>query len=544
MSERNRLEQLLRNGSITRREFLARAAALGIAGGIAPALLSEAAFAEAPKKGGRLRMGVTDANTSDSLDPAPSVTIMQANITHGQLMNNLVEIDHGGTPIPELAESWESTPDASQWTFELRKGVEFHNGKTLEAQDVIDTFNHHRGEDSKSGAKGLLESITDIKADGKNTVVFSLSGGSADFPFITSEFHMSIFPAGTKTAGQFDKGIGTGPYMLESYDPGVRALVKRNPNYWKAGRAHFDEVETLGIADTPARTNALRTGEIDLMNRCERKTVHLLKQTPGIEVDQTTGTQHYALAMHTGKPPFDNNDVRLALKYAIDRQAMLDTILRGTGVLGNDHPISRANRFHATDDEIPQRLYDPDRAKFHLEKAGYSMLEIPLDASDSAFVGAVDTGILYREHAARAGIDINVKRAARGRLLERHMAQVAVHDEFLGRPSDRGHDVLGRLRRWRSMERNALEARALQQAADRGPCVARRGEAPGGLRGDAAYCPQRGGRGGAGLRRRPDGPHHPAQARSDRLQHPDGWPAGPGALVVRLRQDEGSASPA
>ena len=410
MSERNRLEQLLRNGSITRREFFARAAALGIAGGIAPALLSEAAFAETPKQGGRLRMGVTDANTSDSLDPAPSVTIMQANITHGQLMNNLVEIDHEGTPIPELAGSWESTPDASQWTFELRKGVEFHNGKTLEAQDVIDTFNHHRGEDSKSGAKGLLESITDIKADGKNTVVFSLSGGSADFPFITSEFHMSIFPAGTKTAEQFDKGIGTGPYMLESYDPGVRALVKRNPNYWKAGRAHFDEVETLGIADTPARTNALRTGEIDLMNRCERKTVHLLKQTPGIEVDQTTGTQHYALAMHTGKPPFDNNDVRLALKYAIDRQAMLDTILRGTGVLGNDHPISRANRFHATDDEIPQRLYDPDRAKFHLKKAGYSMLEIPLDASDAAFVGAVDTGILYREHAARAGIDIEVKR--------------------------------------------------------------------------------------------------------------------------------------
>ena len=246
MSERNRLEQLLRDGSITRREFLARATALGIAGGVAPALLSEAAHAETPKKGGRLRMGVTDANTGDSLDPAPSVTIMQANITHGQLMNNLVEIDHEGTPIPELAESWESTPDASRWTFELRKDVEFHNGKTLEAQDVIDTYDHHRGEDSKSGAKGLLESITDIKADGKNTVVFSLSGGSADFPFITSEFHMSIFPAGTKTVQEFDKGIGTGPYMLESYNPGVRALVKRNPNYWKEGRAHFDEVETLG----------------------------------------------------------------------------------------------------------------------------------------------------------------------------------------------------------------------------------------------------------------------------------------------------------
>ena len=146
------------------------------------------------------------------------------------------------------------------------------------------------------------------------------------------------------------------------------------------------------------------------MNRCERKTVHLLKQTPGLEVVQTNGTQHYTAPMHTGLAPFDDNDVRLALKYAVDRQELLDNILRGTGVVGNDHPISRANRFHATDEEIPQREYDPDRARFHLKKAGYSTLAVTLQASDAAFVGAVDTGVLYREHAARAGIDITVDR--------------------------------------------------------------------------------------------------------------------------------------
>ena len=298
MSELDRMGRLLKEGRITRREFMARAAALG-AGVTVPALLSQAARAEEPQRGGRLRMGVTDAFTSDSLDPALSVTIMQALMTHGQLMNNLVEIDHEGNTIPELAESWESTPDASQWTFDLRKDVEFHNGKSLEAQDVIYSFNHHRGEDSKSGAKGILEAITDIKADGKHRVIFSLSGGSADFPFITSEFHMSIFPDGTKSVEEFNRGIGTGPYVLESFDPGVRALVKRNPNYWKAGRAHFDEVETLGIADISARTNALQTDEIDVMNRCERKTVHLLRQAEGIVVEQTNGTQHYTAPMHT-----------------------------------------------------------------------------------------------------------------------------------------------------------------------------------------------------------------------------------------------------
>ena len=409
MSEHDRIAHLLEDGRISRREFMARAAALG-AGATVPALLSEAAGAEEPKKGGRLRMGVTDAFTSDSLDPALSVTIMQALMTHGQLMNNLVEIDHEGNTIPELAESWESTPDASQWTFDLRKDVEFHNGKSLEAQDVIYSFNHHRGEDSKSGAKGILEAITDIKADGKHRVIFSLSGGSADFPFITSEFHMSIFPDGTKSVEEFNRGIGTGPYVLESFDPGVRALVKRNPNYWKAGRAHFDEVETLGIADISARTNALQTDEIDVMNRCERKTVHLLRQAEGIVVEQTNGTQHYTAPMHTELAPFDNNDVRLALKYAVDRQNLLDNILRGTGVLGNDHPISRANRYCATDEEIPQRPYDPDRAKFHLKKAGYDTLAVTIQAADAAFPGAVDTGVLMREHAVAAGIDITVER--------------------------------------------------------------------------------------------------------------------------------------
>ena len=138
--------------------------------------------------------------------------------------------------------------------------------------------------------------------------------------------------------------------------------------------------------------------------------MHLLRQAAGIVVEQTNGTQHYTAPMHTGLAPFDNNDVRLALKYAVDRQNLLDNILRGTGVLGNDHPISRANRYCATDEEIPQRPYDPDRAKFHLKQAGYDTLAVTIQASDAAFPGAVDTGVLMREHAASAGIDITVDR--------------------------------------------------------------------------------------------------------------------------------------
>ena len=96
--------------------------------------------------------------------------------------NCLVEIDHQGNPIPELAESWEASKDAATWTFKLRQGVEFHNGKTMTAEDVIFSINHHRGEDSKSAAKGIVDQIKDIRADGKYRVIFELIGGNADFP--------------------------------------------------------------------------------------------------------------------------------------------------------------------------------------------------------------------------------------------------------------------------------------------------------------------------------------------------------------------------
>ena len=406
MSKLKELEDLLSQGKITRREFIARMSALGLTAALSPVLLSTPAHAAKPKKGGRLRIGVGGGSTTDSLDPGQIPDVMPQNI-NWSIRNNLVEVDADGDTVPELAVSWESSPDASIWYFKLRPGVEFHNGKTLDAQDVIDSINHHRGKDSKSAAKGIVDPIKDLKADGKSTVVFYLEGGNADFPFIMSDYHLTIQPAGTKGA-EYEKGIGTGGYILVSHEPGVVALVKRNPNYWKEGRAHFDEVETFGIADVNSRTNALKTGQVDAMNRCETKTLHLLKRSPGIEVLQITCFKHYSFPMFTDMKPYDNNDVRLALKYAVDREQMVNIILRGAGVVGNDHPIAPIQRFHAS--KLPQRKFDPDKAKYHIKKAGAEGYTFRLHTSNGAFDGAVDAAVLYKESAAKAGINIEVVR--------------------------------------------------------------------------------------------------------------------------------------
>jgi peptide/nickel transport system substrate-binding protein len=247
----------------------------------------------------------------------------------------------------------------------------------------------------------------DLKADGKYTVVFTLKEGNADFPFIASDYHIPIVPTGTK-GKDYEKGIGTGPFSMVAWEPGVRFFGKRNPNYFREGRPYFDEVEIIGIADTNARTNALKTGQVDVMNRCEPKTFHLLEKTPGIRVLKLEGARHYTIPMMTTIKPYDNNDVRLGLKYAVDRELLVKQILGGYGYLGNDHPIPRNNKYFAKD--LPQRKHDLDKAKFHLKKAGMLDHTFNLHGADAAFPGAVDASVLIKESASKAGIKINVVR--------------------------------------------------------------------------------------------------------------------------------------
>ncbi|MBW2428229.1 MAG: ABC transporter substrate-binding protein [Deltaproteobacteria bacterium] len=406
MPKLEKLQQLLSEGRISRREFIARISALGLMAAVSPALLSGTAKAATPKKGGRFIIGITGGSTTDSMDPGTLTSNMNQNI-NWQIRNCLVEIDHNFNAIPELAESWGSTPDAKAWTFKLRKGIEFHNGKTMTAEDVIFSINHHLGEKSKSAAKGYLKNIENIKADGKHEVIFELSGGSADFPFILGDYHLTICPAGTE-GKEWEQGIGTGGYILESWEPGVRAFSKRNPNYWKVGRAHFDEIETLSITDTNARTNALKTGQINYMDRVELKTVHLMKRMPAINVTAVTGTAHYTIPMLVDQKPYNDNNVRMALKLAVNREELVKQILRGYGEPGNDHPIAPVNKYHAKN--LEQRKYDPEKANFYMKKAGMLDHTYNLHAADAAFAGAVDAAVLIKEQAKKAGININVVR--------------------------------------------------------------------------------------------------------------------------------------
>ena len=390
---------------VSRRGVLRGATALGAAAALGP-LGAGFARAQEPKRGGILRVGMKHGNTTDSYDPGiwdNAYAQVFATARHG----NLTEIAADGSLVGEVAESWEPSPDATVWTFKIRPGITFHSGKTVSAEDVIASIDYHRGEDSTSAAKPIVDPIVEMRSDGPDTVVVTLDAGNADFPYIVSDYHLAIMPA---KDGRIDPTSpdGCGGYVVDSYEPGVSATLSRNPDYWKPDRAHFDGLELLVILDAAARQNALIGGEVDVIDPVELSTVHLLERALGIKILSVTGNQHYVFPTDTRATPFDDNNVRLALKYAIDRDEMVEKILRGYGSVGNDHPIGASNRFHA--DGLEQHVYDPDRAKFHLKEAGLDGLQVSLSAAEAAFAGAVDAAVLYSASAVGAGITIDVVR--------------------------------------------------------------------------------------------------------------------------------------
>ncbi len=402
----NLLSQGKRN-LITRREFMQTMIAIGVTTSSASMLWSTDVEAQTVKKGGKLRAGIAHGATSDSLDPATWENGFE--LARAYSVNNyLTEVDHNSGVKSELAESWEASADAATWTFKIRQGVSFHNGKDLTADDVLASINHHRGEASQSAAKPILSPIKEIIADGSHTVVFNLESGNADFPFIMSDYHLPILPAKDDGSLDWQSGAGCGAYVQKTYDPGVRMDMEKNSNYWKSDRGHVDTVELISIIDPASRTNALVSGEVDIIDRVDLKTVNLLQRSPEVNIHETTGTQHYTFPMRTNIAPFDNNDVRLALKYAINREEILEKVLQGYGVIGNDHPIGSATKFYAAG--LEQTSYDPDRAKDHLKKAGMESLSVDLHTADAAYPGAVDASVLFAEHAKPAGININVVR--------------------------------------------------------------------------------------------------------------------------------------
>ena len=388
-------------GRLSRRSFLNRSVA---AGAVAAFGLPSVALAQdTPKQGGTLRMGMGGGETTDTLDPALAASQVPFAVSY-QWGDPLLYVTADGGLEPRLAEEYSSNDDGSVWTFKIRQGVKFHDGSDMSAKDVVATFERHSDKDSKSGALGVMEGISKIEQDGES-VVITLKTGNADLPYLLSDYHLMIQPNGGKDAP--DAGIGTGAYKVTSVEPGVRFAFDKNPDDWDKTRGHYDKVEIIVINDATARTSALQSGQVDAINRIDPKVAKLLGRSPGVQVNHVAGRGHYVFIMHCDVAPFDNKDLRLALKYGIKRQEMVDKILDGFGTVGNDTPINSAYPLFTP---LEQYEYDAAKAAEHYKASGHDGSPIELLVSDVAFPSAVDAASLFQQSAEAAGIPLTIKR--------------------------------------------------------------------------------------------------------------------------------------
>jgi peptide/nickel transport system substrate-binding protein len=412
MSDKKQFQELLtqeaKSGKLGRRDFMRYAIAAGMTVPLASGLWISDVAAATPKKGGKFRVGVHDGNTSDTFDPGTYVSVGMIQLAHAH-RSYLTEITAENTLGSDMADSWSASPDAKTWTFELNKNATFHNGKKFTSKDAIASLNHHRGEGSTSAAAALLAAVVDIKAKGDHAIVVELNQGSADLPYFMTDYHLVMCPAKADGSIEWDTMLGAGPYKIVDHRPGIGTNLVRHEGWHREG-AYFDEIEMLVLNDPNARQTALITDDVDAITSVDLKTMALMARNKNLVVENVASGSAITLPMFCDVDPYKDVNVRLALKYAINREELVEKIMFGTATVGNDYHVSSGMPYAPTD--IPQRPYDPDKAKFHLKKAGMSSLDVNLSAADSILPGAVDMCVLYSEHAKKAGIKINVVREA------------------------------------------------------------------------------------------------------------------------------------
>lgn len=403
LRERERLTAAAGQGA-SRRDMLGLLGALGIGASFGGTLIGAAttAHAQSPKKGGKIRVAGFGSSTADTLDPAKqSYSTDYCRCT--MFYNGLTELDDTMNPKLALAESIENDK-ATVWTIKLKKGIQFHNGKELTSEDVVFSLKRHHDPATGSKAKALADLMKEIVATGTHEVKITLSGPNADFPVVLGTYHFLIAQAGTT---DFSKGIGTGPFKCKEFTPGVRSIAVRNENYWKQGAGpYLDEIEFFGIPDVGARVNALLAGDVHFIGNVNPASAKNILGTKGFSILETKSGNYTDLVMRGDSAPGNNPDFVLGMKYLMNREQIKRNAFQGYAEVANDHPVPPLNRYFAAD--IPQRKFDPEKAKFHLGKAGVLTSTLPVVTSPAA-TGSVEMGLLLQQAAQGIGMKIDLK---------------------------------------------------------------------------------------------------------------------------------------
>ncbi len=352
---------------------------------------------------GVLRIGV--GASLARLDPLLT-TIGDEYIYNNLLFNGLTRMAEDLSVQPDLAESWAYSDDLRRWTFRLHRGVKFHDGREMTADDVVALFERLLDPANAAPSRSNYDMVGRVSAADPYTVVFELTSPYGGFADILSDRQVKIVPRGS-AAQLASHPIGTGPFRFVSYTPGDRLVMARNPDYFEPGMPKLAGVELRIIPEMSVKIAALQAGDIDVLWDLPLEQVKPLSGRSGLRIDSVPTASWDAAVMNNLTPPFNDPKVRLAFQMAVDKADVVELTLFGQGV-PTISPIPPTHPFYARDLAIPPA--DPAAARRLLAEAGHpNGLSVPIIVPVGRPVRE-RLGVTLQQLAKPGGFDLQVQR--------------------------------------------------------------------------------------------------------------------------------------
>ena len=400
MTTRIKRQGSMDNGllSPSRRSFgvgLAGAAALGVLG-------IPRGEAQTRKRGGTIRVAFVGSPVK--VDPHVAAGAEEWAMLRG-VYDSLVWTDETLTPRPELAESWEASPDATVWTFKLRKGVKFHHGRELDADDVVFSFKRILDPATASPARSVFSMVDRVEKLDPLVVRFTLKSPFAEFPqLIGGSFQAKVAP---RDVSDLNKNpTGTGPFKLTEFVPGDHLTLLRNDAYWRDGEPYLDQIRFVYLPEEAAHIAGMMSGDLDMTWWPSAEVIPIYQANRDLTVSIAQSYGYQPIVMRVDTPPFDKPEVRRAFRLLCNRDSLKKTSMGNLNVpVSNDHPIPPFSPMYI---EQKPMVQDIETAKKLLADAGYKDgLDIEMMAWTGR-AGLVQEALGFQDMAKKANVRIRV----------------------------------------------------------------------------------------------------------------------------------------
>lgn len=415
----NHLIDELRYGKISRREFVRRGATVGMSATLLGFIASACGVSKEdverrdepqtaqPEPGGTIRLGLIQP--SGALDPV-SVNNQGGLVVLGQTGEYLIWSDRNLNLKPRLATSWKPNSDGSVWTFKIRDGVRFHDGKTLDAEDVASSFDRLADPDNGSNALSAFTGVLSkggAKAIDARTVEFKLDAPNGNFPYLASSDNYNAIILPKAYDGDWEKTfIGTGPWKLDRYEPQQRVSLVPFEQYWDQNRRPISEnAQVVFYPNEQSQVLGFQGNEVDVLVQFSVTGGKALLTDDTVITTELPAAAHRQVHMNNSKEPFTDKRVRQAMALLVNRQALVDGLLDTKSDPGNDSPFAPVYKSTA---EVAQRQRDVAKAKQLLEAAGKGG-GFSVELTTWQGFEMPDLAQLIQQDARAAGIRVNLK---------------------------------------------------------------------------------------------------------------------------------------